>query len=84
MIKSNAHDAGLGGVNRLNLVSVQRACWEMVVVLLPPLLAVVAHHGPAAQQPLGRRPVGTNVPDAVVIHFIKHCIQPAPEVSGVT
>ena len=52
VIKSDAHDTGIGGVNRLNLVLVQRACREMVVVLLPPLLAVVAHHGPAAQQPL--------------------------------
>lgn len=36
-----AHDAGIGGVNCPNLVFVQRACREMVVVLLPPLLAVV-------------------------------------------
>ena len=68
VIKPDAHDAGIGGVNCLNLVFVQRACREMVVVLLPPLLAVVAHHGPTAQQPLWRCPVRTHVPDTVMIH----------------
>lgn len=67
MIKSNAHDTRISGINCLNLVFVQRACWEVVVVLLPPLLAVVAHHSPTAQQPLGRCPVRANIPDAFMI-----------------
>lgn len=70
MIKSNVHDTRVGGIDGLDLVFVQRACWEVVVVLLPPLLAVIAYHGPTAKQPLGGCPFGTNILDAFIIYSI--------------
>lgn len=70
MIKSNVHDTRVSGIDGLDLVFVQRACWEVVVVLLPPLLAMITYHSPTAKQPLGGRPFGANILDAFTIYSI--------------
>lgn len=72
IVKPSVHDAGVGGVDGFDLVLAQGPGGEPVVVLLPPGRALVPDQGPAAQQPLRGRPVGTHGSDPLVIHPAGH------------
>ena len=49
MIKSPVHDARLGGVDALDLVTVERPGWQGVVVVMPAFKPQEPDFGPAAK-----------------------------------
>lgn len=51
IVKSSVHDARVSGINCFYLVFPQGPRWETVVVLLPFLIALIAHQGTTSQQP---------------------------------
>lgn len=68
VVKSSVHDAGLGSINPLDLVSSQRPRWQRVVVVMPALETVKPHLGTTPQQPLCCSSVRAHSLDPLVVH----------------
>lgn len=68
VVKSSVHDAGLGSINPLDLVSSQWPCWQRVVVMMPALETFKPHLGTTPQEPLCCGSVRTHSLDPLVVH----------------
>lgn len=68
VVKSSVHDAGLGSINPLDLVSSQRPRWQRVVVVMPALETLKPHLGTTPQQPLCCSSVRAHSLDPFVVH----------------
>lgn len=68
VVKSSVHDAGLGSINPLDLVSSQRPRWQRVVVVMPALETLKPHLGTTPQQPLCCSSVRAHSLDPLVVH----------------